>query len=126
MRRLSCCVTGRFAHHFNPDNMKNKLLNSIIVTGLAYSALLNFSHSQTIAGGVYNTYFYCNGNLTSVGKNDMGQLGNGNNLNDSVPNTVIGPAGVFSMAGSYHAMFVDGDSTVWSTGQNYGGECGNG
>ncbi len=107
--------------------MKKSLLISVFMTALSYSAILNFTHSQSIAGGVYNTYFYCNGNLTSVGNNSEGQLGNGNAISsDSVPNNVMGPTGVFSMSGSYHAMFVAGDSTVWSTGQNYGGQCGNG
>lgn len=107
--------------------MKKILLTSILLTGLSYSVILNSSNAQAIAGGVWNTYFYCNGNLTSVGNNSEGQLGNGNAiLSDSLPNNVIGPTGVFSMAGSYHAVFVAGDSTVWSTGQNYGGACGNG
>ncbi len=107
--------------------MRKSFLKSIILTVLGYLAILNFTHSQSIAGGVWNTYFYCNGNLTSVGNNSEGQLGNGTAISsDSVPNNVIGPSSVFSMAGSYHAMFVAGDSTVWSTGQNYGGQCGNG
>lgn len=106
--------------------MKKRLLSSLVLATLGYSGFVGQTNAQTIAGGVYNTYFYCNGNLTSVGRNNMGQLGDGTNDDDSIPTTVIGPANVMNVAGSYHALFVDGDSTAWSTGQNYGGECGNG
>jgi alpha-tubulin suppressor-like RCC1 family protein len=127
MRRRIPAGSGNFVRSLNPNNMKRTLLTSFILAALGYSVFSNFAHSQSIAGGVWNTYFYCNGNLTSVGNNAEGQLGNGTAIaSDSVPNNVIGPAGVFQMAGSYQAIFVAGDSTVWSTGQNYGGQCGNG
>jgi alpha-tubulin suppressor-like RCC1 family protein len=103
-----------------------KKMKSFLIT-IAVCLLASNTFAQAIGGGVNNTYYSCNGNVASVGSNNMGQLGNGqSNLNDSVPATVVGPVGVIAIAGSYHVLFVDGDSTVWTAGQNYGGECGNG
>jgi alpha-tubulin suppressor-like RCC1 family protein len=103
----------------------NYLLSGMVA--LVSYLLPTVSYAQAIGGGVYNTYFSCDGNMTSVGSNNMGQLGDGtSDLYDSIPGAVAGLSNAIAVAGSYHVLFVDGDGTVWTAGQNYGGECGNG
>jgi len=103
----------------------NYLLSGIVA--LVSYLLPTVSCAQAIGGGVYNTYFSCEGNMTSVGSNNMGQLGDGtSDLYDSIPH-ITGLTGIIKVAsGESHSLMLKSDGTVWACGTNVNGEFGNG
>jgi alpha-tubulin suppressor-like RCC1 family protein len=66
------------------------------------------------------------GTLWSWGQNNSGQLGNGDRLNTSSPVQVGGYTDDWSLvgAGSYHAMALKTNGTMWTWGKNDQGQLG--
>jgi alpha-tubulin suppressor-like RCC1 family protein len=78
------------------------------------------------AGRQYSVAIQTNGTLWAWGSNAYGQLGEGTNVDKSVP-TQIGSAAWFTMAaGGAHTTALATDSTSWAWGYNASGQLGDG
>lgn len=66
------------------------------------------------------------GTLWAWGRNNFGQLGNGNNVDQLIP-VQVGNQNDWDKvnAGSYHVLAIKNDGTLWSWGQNIYGQLGN-
>jgi alpha-tubulin suppressor-like RCC1 family protein len=61
------------------------------------------------------------------GKNDVGELGNGTEVNSSTPVQVPGLTGVVQLVAGYdHFCAMKSDGTVWCWGGNNNGQIGTG
>jgi alpha-tubulin suppressor-like RCC1 family protein len=85
------------------------------------------------AGGDYAMALGTDGTVWAWGGNWLGQLGSGTTDNSSTPVQVVGPGGVGFLtdvkmiaAGSYHAVALKTDGTVWAWGANWTGQLGDG
>ncbi len=100
--------------------------------GLASSTpaqVMSISDVAAIAGGEYHTIAAkSDGTVWTWGLNDNGQLGIGPSppqSDDAVQ--VTGLSGVVAVAaGSYHSVILGSDGTVWTWGQNFDGQLGDG
>ncbi len=82
-----------------------------------------------IVGGFHTCAVLSDGSMRCWGRNQDGQLGNGNNTTDaSVPQTVIGLGGPVSAAsaGGYHTCALMPDATARCWGRNTRGQLGDG
>ncbi|MEX5636596.1 RCC1 domain-containing protein [Parafrankia sp. FMc2] len=90
--------------------------------------------ARTIVGGNDSAYAVRgDGTVWAWGLNDAGQLGNGTQINSTVPVQVAGLTGIRAIAASTSALGVSGvgyalrnDGTVWAWGLNDAGQLGNG
>jgi alpha-tubulin suppressor-like RCC1 family protein len=90
---------------------------------------MSISDVAAIAGGEYHTIAAkSDGTVWTWGSNDNGQLGIGPSppqSDDAVQ--VTGLSGVVAVAaGSYHSVILGSDGTVWTWGQNFDGQLGDG
>ncbi len=87
-----------------------------------------FSGATAIAAGGYHTVVRKpDGSLWAWGRNDYGQLGNGNTTSRSTPVQVSGLSGVTKIAGGlYHTVALRTDGTVWGWGRSDSGQLGDG
>jgi len=76
-----------------------------LVAGLCLSLLLSTSSRA-------------DGTLWSMGNNEYGQLGTGDEVDQSSPQEVVGDV-VAIAAGEDHTLFLDSDGALWGMGQNY-------
>jgi len=78
--------------------------------------------------GYYSTALKSDGTLWTWGRNNYGQLGNGNTGTNINTPTQVGSATNWSSvsAGSYHVTALKSDGTLWTWGRNIFGELGNG
>ncbi|MGB0429970.1 MAG: RCC1 domain-containing protein [Bacteroidia bacterium] len=83
-----------------------------------------FSTGQHVdAGNGHSLILDSNGVLWTVGRNNFGQLGNGNNLNSATPIKVEGLPKVWKMARGYdHSLALDYTGTIWAWGRNNYGQ----
>jgi alpha-tubulin suppressor-like RCC1 family protein len=84
---------------------------------------------KNIAGGEIHSLFQCyTGTAKGCGNNLFGMLGNGTSGGVSIsPTAVSSLTGIVAIsAGEYHSLFVKGDGTVWSCGENGYGQLGDG
>jgi alpha-tubulin suppressor-like RCC1 family protein/chitodextrinase len=80
------------------------------------------------AGGYFTMFLKSDGTLWGAGINRAGQLGNGEwNDNTFLPTQVNGGTNVTDVSTGYaHTVFVRSDGTLWATGDNSGGQLGDG
>lgn len=86
------------------------------------------------AGFRHNLFLKSDGTVWSVGYNDYGQLGDGTSYSGSGPSNikysavqVLGLTGIIAVSGGGdHSLFLKNNGTVWSVGQNYYGQLGDG
>jgi alpha-tubulin suppressor-like RCC1 family protein len=87
-----------------------------------------------VVGGYEHSLVLCSdGTVAGWGRNDYGQLGNGNNITTNVPVTVVTSAGalfnktvVAVAGGTWHSLALCSDGTVAAWGRNTFGGLGNG
>ena len=72
----------------------------------------------------HSVFVKTNGSLWAMGRNNYGQLGNGNNTGSSVPLQMVASGVSQAYAGSLHTIFLKTDNTIWSTGFNNYGQLG--
>jgi hypothetical protein len=79
------------------------------------------------AGGFSSAIVRSNGKVYTIGFNQYGQLGNGNNTDSNVPVEMIGVTNAIMVASSFVSTAVlKSDGTVVSSGSNDGGQLGDG
>lgn len=84
--------------------------DAALACGLRHSLVLNYD-----------------GRILSFGDNSFGQLGDGTNLNRSLPTELDYPSDVVSIAaGFWHSLAVTSDGTVYAWGRNLYGQLGTG
>ncbi len=81
-----------------------------------------------IAGGKYHSLgVKVDGTVRSWGRNDTGQLGNGNTTNSASPVVAANLTGILAVAaGETHSLALKNDGTVWTWGGNSNGQLGDG
>jgi alpha-tubulin suppressor-like RCC1 family protein len=90
------------------------------VTGLSGVAVLS-------AGGNHSMALKSDGTLWAWGFNNVGQLGDGTNIQRLAPVQVSGLSGVMSIsAGEDHSLALQNNGTVWAWGQGGHGQLGDG
>jgi len=82
---------------------------------------------KAIAAGFFHSIALKNdGTLWTWGKNQFGQLGNGNNNDSSIPILISSLTGITSIAGgSNNTLVLKSDGTVWNCGLGTDGQLGN-
>ena len=80
-------------------------------------------------GGSHSLALDSGGNVWAFGANAVGQLGNGQNIEQRGPTRTIFPDGtpriVAIAAGGAHSLAIDANNNVWAWGTNGNGELGN-
>lgn len=102
-----------------------------LITGTLFLALIGSSSAilaQTITCAGHASYAVCaQGSAASWGRNFVGELGNGNNTNQSTPQQVGSLTDVVAIVGGNGYGFAQKqDGTVWAWGSNAYGGFGNG
>ena len=92
--------------------------------------------SAISAGEEHSIFLRSDGMVMGCGRNDLGQLGDGTNTNQSLPvvmlynSTGITPDPVFDVqaidAGGFHTLLLKSDGSLWATGKNAEGQLGDG
>jgi len=88
----------------------------------------NLSNVVAISAGSDNSYaLKSDGTIWSWGKNVLGGLGDGTNINRYTPVQVSGLSSVIAIdGGDVNAIALRSDGTVWAWGDNWWGQLGNG
>jgi len=88
--------------------------------------------TQVAAGYYHSIALASDGTVYTWGRNNFGQLGNGNNTNSNVP-VAVNTSGELSgktiikvASGGHHSIALSSDGTVYTWGYNYNGQLGNG
>jgi len=88
---------------------------------------------KVVAGDFFTVALMSDGTVWAWGDNDFGQLGDGTNIQRTVPVQVKGEAGTGFLsgitdiaAGSFHSLALRDDGTVWAWGYNFFGQLGDG
>lgn len=81
---------------------------------------------QTAAGEAHSLGIRADGSLWAWGKNDKGQLGNGNTGDQHVPVQIGTDRWINISAGGKFSVAVRADGTLWAWGENDNGQLGNG
>ncbi len=103
------------------DGTLNQRTSPVVVGG-------GFNNVVNVATGYYHSLaIKTNGTIWAWGRNNFGQLGNGNNFNAVAPMQVSTITGVTDAAGGeFHSVALKNDATVWCWGYNTFGQLGNG
>lgn len=83
--------------------------------------------SKIDAGWAHSLFLKDDGTVWSCGTNDNGQLGLGNNTNQSTPALIASLSGITQISSgtlSGHSLFLKSDGTVWMCGHNGCGQFG--
>jgi alpha-tubulin suppressor-like RCC1 family protein len=78
------------------------------------------------AGNLHSLFIKKDGSLWGMGYNGVGQLGNGNTTDASLPVQISIDAVQAIDAGDYDSMFIKKDGSLWGMGQNNVGQLGDG
>ena len=81
--------------------------------------------SQVSAGGFHSLLLENDGILWAMGANEVGQLGDGTTIDQSIPAQIARGVSQVS-AGGYHSQFLKSDGTLWAMGWNEEGQLGDG
>ncbi len=77
------------------------------------------------AGNSFGLYLDNLGRAWGCGRNFYGELGDGTNINRSIPVLIPGTIGFIAIStGDHHSLLLKGDGTVWSMGRSLAGEIG--
>ncbi|HLP56389.1 MAG TPA: T9SS type A sorting domain-containing protein [Fluviicola sp.] len=83
--------------------------------------------SAVSGGAMHSILLEGNGQVITMGENDRGQLGTGNNDDSYVPVSVPGLSNITAIsAGWEHSLALKNDGTVWAWGYNAYGQLGTG
>jgi alpha-tubulin suppressor-like RCC1 family protein len=100
--------------------------------GIATPQQIVSSNVTAIAAGDYHSLFLKNdGSLWAMGRNDIGQLGDGS-FSTNTPNGVSLPEQIVASnvtaiaAGTYHSLFLKSDGSLWGMGSAGSGQLGDG
>jgi len=86
-----------------------------------------FTNAKGAAGGVYHVIILeADGTVTSFGRNNVGQLGDGTTTDRISPVASSGVDMKYVYSSQNNNMFVKADGTLWGFGQNTNGSLGNG
>ncbi len=114
----TCGVKGRV----EVERITTKPCSSTPITVIGLSGVTAIS-----AGGAYGLALLSDGTVMAWGKNNKGQLGDGNTKSTDVPVPVTGLSGVTAIsAGAAHALALLSDGTVMAWGENESGQLGDG
>jgi alpha-tubulin suppressor-like RCC1 family protein len=112
----------------NGNNTDSNVPVAVITSGVLSGKTI----TQVAAGKYHSIALASDGTVYTWGRNNEGELGNGNNTNSNVPVAVV-TSGVLSgktitqvAAGKYHSIALASDGTVYTWGRNNEGELGNG
>ena len=85
------------------------------------------AYSAVASGGYHTVVLKSDGSLFAWGKNLAGQLGDGTNIDKSVP-TQVGTVKTLAKvaAGEFHTVAIRSDGTLWAWGSNLFGQLGDG
>ncbi|MDH4163772.1 MAG: FG-GAP-like repeat-containing protein [Nitrospirota bacterium] len=81
---------------------------------------------QVVAGDSHTVALKTDGTVWTWGRNDVGQLGDGSNIDKDSPVLVSGLTASAIAAGGDHTVVVKSDGTVWAWGNNNSGQLGDG
>lgn len=88
------------------------------------------TYSQTVtavsAGFDHTLFIESDGSLWGMGRNDVGQLGDGTTNNRIVPVRIVASNVVAAAAGSFHSLILTADGNLWAMGANGNGRLGDG
>ena len=108
--------------------MKNIFLSAIITCFIQYAAIAQ-CWQKIAVGGNHNLALKTDNTLWTWGSNNVGQLGNGNNINSNIP-IKIGNATNWSQIAAGvsgdHSLAIKTDGTLWAWGYNFYGQLGDG
>ncbi|MEX0332484.1 MAG: hypothetical protein AB3N64_13785 [Puniceicoccaceae bacterium] len=111
-------------------NLNGQYGNGTTTESLVPVEVVGLSGVVSIACGGNHTYFLMeDGTVWATGLNSLGQLGDGTEIDKSSPVQVSGLSDIvaISAAPNYvHGLFLRSDRTAWSTGNNFGGQLGDG
>ena len=123
-------VVGQLTFSVTDNDSLQSSLDYFLREGLfpQNATLVLFSERQLLTSGEdFSCAVLANGSVQCWGRNDHGQLGNGQLDNASTPQLVLNLSGVREVsAGSYHACGLKDDGTVRCWGANDFGQLGNG
>lgn len=119
------------------NNFYGQLGNSTFVNSnmpilINYGALAGKKIVAIAAGSFHSLALANDGTIYAWGSNNYGQLGNGNNTLSNIPVAVnqtgvlIGKKIIAISAGSVHSLALANDGSIYSWGNNYYGQLGNG
>ena len=105
---------------------KNNPVSVIGPNGLSLSGV-----SQVAAGYDHSVFLMKDGTVRTVGRNHVGQLGDGTSIDRNISVQVLNQDGspltnVQAISASWHTMFLKTDGTVWTVGAGTYGRLGDG
>jgi len=99
------------------------LLCAALLTAAAGSAQ---TVTKVAGGDFFSLFLKSDGSLWSMGYNDRGELGIGNNFDTNTPQLVVSSNVMAISAGDDHSLFIMSNSSLWAMGYNLEGELGDG
>jgi len=83
--------------------------------------------SYVSVGGWHSLLLRSDGDAIAVGRNDLGQLGDGTTMTSTFPRRMINGGGSISVSAGYqHSLILKKDGTAWAVGGNECGQLGQG
>ena len=84
-------------------------------------------YNATVSSGYHHTLFTkTDGSLWTVGRNQYGQLGDGNTVDRNESIKIVNSDVIDVAGGQYHSLFIKSDGSLWGMGRNNYGQLGDG